>query len=59
MADTEYKRKSPFGIALLVVSVLALLFIAFLMSQRGGESNGDVGSGGIDAPEIIEPSEAL
>lgn len=59
MADTSYNRRSPFGIALLVVSVIALLFIVFLMSQRGGESNADVGSGGIDAPEQIEAGEAL
>ena len=54
MADTSYKRRSPFGIALLIVSVLALLFIVFLMSQRGGETNGQVGAGGIDAPEQLE-----
>ena len=54
MADTSYNRRSPFGIALLVVSVLALLFIVFIMSQRGGEANGQVGSGGIDAPEQLE-----
>ncbi len=57
MADTTYKRKSPFGIALLVVSVLALLFAVFLISQRGGESNAQVGSGGIDAPEQLEVRE--
>ena len=54
MADTSYKRRSPFGIALLVVSVLALLFIVFLMTQRGGEANGEVGTDGIDAPEQLE-----
>ena len=57
MADTTYKRKSPFGIALLVVSVLALLFVVFLISQRGGETTGGMGTD-IDAPERIEPSEA-
>lgn len=57
MADTTYKRKSPFGIALLVVSILALLFAVFLISQRGGETNGEVGTD-LDAPEQIEPSEA-
>ncbi|MGB3544670.1 hypothetical protein [Rubrivirga sp.] len=57
MADTSYKRKSPFGIALLIVSVIALLFAVFLMSQRGGETTGGVGTE-IDAPERLEPSEA-
>lgn len=57
MADTSYKRRSPFGIALLIVSVLALLFIVFLFSQRGGEVTGDVGGGGIDGPEQIEARE--
>ena len=59
MADNTVKRRSPFGIALLVVGVLTLLLIVFLLSQRGGETTGGVGGGGIDAPEQIEPSEAL
>ena len=50
-SDPTYQRKSPFGIALLVVSLLALLFVFFLMSQRGGDVNGEVGSGGPDLPE--------
>ncbi len=54
MADTSYKRRSPFGIALLVVSVLALLFIVFLMTQRGGDANGELGGEGVDAPEQLE-----
>ena len=51
MSDNTYQRRSPFGIALLVVSLLALLFAVFLISQRGGESNGEVGAGLPDAPE--------
>lgn len=55
MADTSYKRKSPFGIALLVVSVLALLFVLFIMAQRGSEVTGDVGADGINPePTQIE-----
>jgi hypothetical protein len=53
MADTSYKRRSPFGIALLVVSLLALLFVLFLMTQRGGDVDGP------DADtEQVEPVEA-
>ena len=59
MADNTAKRRSPFGIALLVVGVLTLLLIVFLLSQRGGETTGGVGGGGIDAPEQIEPSETI
>jgi hypothetical protein len=57
MADTSYKRKSSFGIALLVVSVIALLLAVFLISQRGGEVTGGIGTE-LDGPERIEPSEA-
>ncbi|MDT0631364.1 hypothetical protein RQM47_04815 [Rubrivirga sp. S365] len=59
MADNTAKRRSPFGIALLVVGVLTLLLIVFLLSQRGGETTGGIGGGGLDAPEQVEPSEAL
>ena len=59
MADNTVQRRSPFGIALLVVGVLALLLIAFLMAQRGGETTGGVGADGINpVPEQIEPGEA-
>ena len=60
MADNTAKRRSPFGIALLVVGVLTLLLIVFIMAQRGGETTGGVGADGINpVPEEIEPSEAL
>ena len=59
MADTTYQRKSPFGIALLVVGVLVILLIVFLMMNRGGEVTSDVGADGVNpVPEQIEPSEA-
>ena len=59
MADTTYNRRSPFGIALLVVSVLALLLIVFLMAQRGGEVTGGVGADGINPePTQIEAEQA-
>ena len=54
MADPTYQRKSSFGIALLVVSVLAILFAVFLISQRGGDANGEIGTDGIDAPEQLD-----
>ena len=58
MADTSYKRRSPFGIALLVVSVIAIALLIFLMAQRGGEVTGDVGADGINpTPEQIEVEE--
>ena len=50
-SDPTYQRKSPFGIALLVVSLLAILFAVFLMSQRGGDANGQVGADLPDMPE--------
>ncbi|WP_420456367.1 hypothetical protein [Rubrivirga sp.] len=59
MADTTYNRRSPFGIALVVVSVLALLLVVFLMAQRGGETTGGVGADGINPePTQIEAEEA-
>lgn len=56
--DNTYSRRSPFGIALLVVGVLAVLFLVFLLTQRGGEVTGDVGAGGLNpVPEQIEVEE--
>lgn len=58
MADTSYKRRSVFGITLLVVSVLVLLLFAFILTQRGGEVTGDVGADGVNpVPEQINPDE--
>ena len=60
MADNTYSRRSPFGIALLVVGVLTILLIVFIMAQRGGETTGDVGADGINPiPEQVEAEEAL
>lgn len=58
MADTARDRFSPFGIALFVVGILAILIFAFLMLQRGGEVTGDVGADGINPePEQLETDE--
>jgi hypothetical protein len=58
--DTTYSRRSPFGIALLVVGVLTVLVIVFLLTQRGGEVTGDVGADGINPnPEQTEVEEVL
>ena len=56
--DTAYSRRSPFGIALLVVGVLTILLVVFLLAQRGGEVTGDVGADGINPePEQTEIEE--
>ena len=56
--DNAYSRRSPFGIALLVVGVLAILFLVFILAQRGGEVTGDVGADGINPePEQTEVEE--
>ena len=57
MAD-EVRRSSrpgPFGIALGVVILLGLLFWAFLCTQRGGVTTGEVGTPGPDALWRLEP----
>ena len=58
-APTDRPRRSAFGIALLVVSVLALLFIVFLMSQRGGAADGELGADGIDQPTQLETEDVV
>lgn len=35
MDDNSYKRKSPFGISLLVISALAILLTVLVLGQRG------------------------
>lgn len=60
MADTARDRFSPFGIALFVVGILAILIFAFIMTQRGGEVTGDVGADGLNLePEQIETERVL
>ncbi|MDX1420758.1 MAG: hypothetical protein R3181_12380 [Rubricoccaceae bacterium] len=47
-------RPGPFGIALGVVLLLGLLFWAFICTQRGGVTTGEIGTPGPDAPEQLE-----
>lgn len=55
--DRPSSRPGPFGIGLGVALLLGLLFWAFLCTQRGGVTTGDVGTPGPDAPQQLEAEE--
>lgn len=57
MSETPTRGFSPTGYILFGVLILAILFAVFIISQRGGEVDGQAGTTEVDAPTQIEPED--